>query len=378
MRQPNRSNRFIAAIVAGGAPFFMSLVAFGQQSASPRVQRPQSTAGARAVEADAPASRAGKNGNASPLKQTANALPGNREKPAPTNEAPAIPPSLQMPKELDDILSDWERHTAMLKRLQGDFSMYRYDTVFETETRADGTFWYQQPDKGRMDLRKPDPKTVLRNEANQPISGKKNLKDVPYKFKEKSPETWVCTGEVIRKFDHGNEDNGEKTYSEVVIPEKFQGEEIRNSPLPFLFGLKKEEAKRRYVLNLGDMHNTVPKNLKSPIIHIVAHPLDERDAREWSRAEILLHSDTFLPYAIRTFDPADSGETVYSFKAINPSPKWLLDNPFTVSPLGYKLLQKENLEKDVAPVQPAAGGGGRKLFDKPKGANPLGRDKADQ
>jgi hypothetical protein len=183
---------------------------------------------------------------------------------------------------------------------------------------------------------------------------------------------------VIRKFDHGNEENGEKQYSEVAIPEKFQGEEIRNSPLPFLFGLKKEEAKRRYVLNLGDMHNIVPKGLKSPIIHIVAHPLDERDAREWSRAEILLHSDTFLPHAIRTFDPADSGETVYSFKGIDSSPNWLLDNPFTVSPIGYKLLQKENLDKDIAPVQRATGSGGRKIFDKPKGANPLGRDRADQ
>jgi TIGR03009 family protein len=379
MRQSNRLSRFIAAIVAGAAPFFMTFAAMGQQSPGAKVQRPQSTAGARATGSpDAPAARPAQNGNTGRVKQTAKALPVDEGKPAPKKDAAAIPPSLQMPKELDNILSDWERHTAELKKLQGDFSMYKYDTVFETETRADGTFWYQKPDKGRMDLHKPDPKTVLRNAANQPVSGKKNLQDDPYKFKEKSPETWVCTGEVIRKFDHGSEDNAEKTYSEVVIPEKFQGEEIRNSPLPFLFGLKKEEAKRRYVLNLGDMHNTVPKGLKSPIIHIVAHPLEERDAREWSRAEILLHSDTFLPHAIRTFDPADSGETVYSFKRIDSSPNWLLDNPFTVNPIGYKLLQKENLDKDIAPIQRAAGGGGTKLFDKPKGANPLGRDRADQ
>jgi TIGR03009 family protein len=381
MWQSIRAGKFVATIVAGGAPFLVTLGAWGQQATPPRVQRPQSTEGARSVGVETPANRGNQNTKAAggTVKQTADARPENGGPAAKENDPATLPQSLQMPKELDKILGDWERHTAQLKRLQGDFTLYKYDSVFETETRADGTFWYASPDKGRMDLLKPNPKSLTRNADKQPVSTKTNAKGVPFQFKEKDPETWVCTGKLIRQFNHGSADNGEKTYSEVTIPEQFQGEGIRNSPLPFLFGLKKEEAKSRYVLNLGSKHNSVVKGSKAPIIHIVAHPLHERDSREWSRAEILLHSDTFLPYAIRTLDPANSGETVYSFKTITPNVRWLIDDPFNVTTFGYKKLVQEDFDPQIAPVQPAAGNNSRlKLFDKPKEANPFSKDKADQ
>lgn len=379
MRQSHRTSRIIAAIVTGGATLLSSAATQAQQSAGAKAPRPQSTAGARNVATQPPAERAANPANSRPAqpKQVANA-PGGDNAAAKKNEG-GILTNVQMPKELDTILGDWERHTAQVKRLDGTFVMMKYETVFETETRAHGQFWYQNPDRGRMNLEQPDLSKFPKDADGNPVSAeKRNDRGTPYALKAHPKETWVCTGSVIRQFNFGDERGSEKTYSEVLIPEQYQGEGIRNSPLPFLFGLKKEEAKRRYVLNLGNMHNKLLKGAKTPIIHIVAHPLFERDAREWMRAEVLLHSDTFLPHSIRTFDPANTGETVYVFTSASANSKWLFKDPFNVSVLGFQKLKSEELDPQIAPVQPAGAKGGSKLFDKPKGANPFGRDKADE
>lgn len=345
MRQTTHLGSF-AVFLISGASLLMTLPASGQQA--PRAPRPQSTAGARPVQGDGAANEK--------LKQTANvvALPqASRQQPASNQPASAAgPQNAQMAKALDKILTDWERHTATLERMEGQFRLQKYEQVFETETRAFGNFWYEKPDKGRMDLLAPNLSKLPTNQSGKPIGSYKSPNGTPYVVKPHVPETWVCTGTVIRQFNHGDGQT-ERTYSEINIPEQFQGEAIRNSPLPFLFGLKKEEAKRRYQLSLGPIRNTpATKDGKSaPLIHIIAFPLEERDAKEWSKAEILLYSDTFLPYSIQTIDPAGTGETVYFFvKCVPNGSTWFKKDPFDVSTRGYKKLDSRDLEP-----QPAGG-----------------------
>jgi TIGR03009 family protein len=326
MRQTTRPGTLAALIISGSASLLVTEGAVGQTQRAPR---PQSTAGARPVEASQRLER-----NAAEGKTDAST--------APRQAAPAIQ-NLQMTKELDNILADWERHTAQIKRLEGHFWLYKYESVFETETRADGSFWYETPDKGRMDLMPSDLSKLPKNKSGDPLGSRKSKSGGMYIAKAHSPETWICTGAEIRQFNHGD-GRTERTYSEIKIPEQFQGEAIRNSPLPFLFGMKREEAKQRYHLSLGEMHNSVRKGLPAPLIHIVAFPLQQRDANEWSKAEILLHSDTFLPYSIKTDDPAGTSETVYVFRKSTTNGKWWLDNPFTVSTIGYKKLDSRELD----------------------------------
>ncbi len=59
-------------------------------------------------------------------------------KPIAESEKPEEP---QKPAaDLDQILADWEKAASKIRRLDGDFSRFKYDRTFEVEKRAEGTF----------------------------------------------------------------------------------------------------------------------------------------------------------------------------------------------------------------------------------------------
>ena len=256
----------------------------------------------------------------------------------------SIPPDYKMDPKLDKLLSAWEVKSQGVQRLNGTFSLYTYDEVFQAETRAIGKFWYQSPDKGRMDFMPADLSKVPRNKAGQPINeGKIGPNKQPYTVQARTREQWMCNGsEILQLFPDKSE------YNRIVIPKQFQGDSIKESPLPFLFGLKKAEAMERYLMELGSMNETLLGPTKIPVYHVKALPLREQDSREWSRAEVLLDARSFLPISIRTFDPAGTSENVYRFFETEVNKTWLLDNPFTINLLGYKLIHDSAAQRQPA------------------------------
>ncbi|HUG18784.1 MAG TPA: hypothetical protein VMM56_07380, partial [Planctomycetaceae bacterium] len=54
--------------------------------------------------------------------------------------------------QLEKILKDWENKTKGITKLSGTHRRFVYDFVFEVEKRADGKFYYESPDKGRIDI----------------------------------------------------------------------------------------------------------------------------------------------------------------------------------------------------------------------------------
>jgi len=243
---------------------------------------------------------------------------------------------LKMSKELEDLLVLWERQSSKVNKLRGEIKRFTYDSVFSVEKRALGTFWYQSPDMGRIDfqaVKVPEP-------AINP--NKKDANGKPYTIESDVAQRWICTGKQIFIIHDDT-----KIYDKIDIPAQQQGKNIMNGPLPFLFGLKAEQAKARYMLSLGDMHFPQGKVEKladgntrqwPPQVHIVAFPKLEVDAREWSRAEVMLDAKTFIPMAIKLFNPQGNMETVYvlapSAIKINET-IWLNNpNPFNDRPPG--------------------------------------------
>jgi len=234
---------------------------------------------------------------------------------------------LKMSKELEDLLVLWEQQSSKVNKLRGEIKRFTYDSVFSEEKRALGTFWYQSPDMGRIDfqaVKVPDP-------AINP--NKKDANGKPYSIVSDVPQRWICTGKQIFIIHDST-----KIYDKIDIPAQQQGKNIMNGPLPFLFGLKAEQAKARYMLSLGDMHLPQGKVEKladgttrqwPPQVHIVAFPRLEVDAREWSRAEVMLDAKTFIPMAIKLFNPQGTMETVYvlSPNAIKINETFWLNNP---------------------------------------------------
>lgn len=257
---------------------------------------------------------------------------------------------LQMPKELEDLLIIWEQKSAKVNRLRGQIFRYKYDTVYSVETRARGAFFYQAPDMGRIDFAPGDLKEA---------SGMKDKNKQPFVVQADGKQKWVCTGKQVFVID-----DDKQLYGKIDIPVQQQGKNIINGPLPFLFGMKAAQAKTRYHLNLGSMHYPQGARLKQkdgrelvfpPQVHVVAVPKLEVDAREWSRAEVLLDASTFIPTAIKLFNPQGTMETVYKFPPsdMKVNERLWLDNPFNERPpASYTLDFDSRAEaEDTEPAQ---------------------------
>ncbi len=250
-------------------------------------------------------------------------------------------PVVVISKELERVLNDWETKTARITKLRGRHQRFEYDSVFQVEKRAVGSFWYQSPDKGRIDFNvKGQP-----NIPNPPVNpGKLGPDGQPYRVEAEAPAIWNCDGVNILQVNIPD-----KTYDQIEIPVRQRGENILDGPLPFLFGVKAEKLKARYILELGDKHDPQGKATSRAQYHIIAKPLNANDARNWSRAEVLLNAKYCIPKAIRLIDPAGTKETVYTFalNQMRPNEKlpWL-PSPFKPRLSGYKLLQTATKEPE--------------------------------
>jgi TIGR03009 family protein len=224
---------------------------------------------------------------------------------------PAITP------EVEKILQDWERVTSQFKKLVGEFDVMKFDVTFETEKTGKGKFAYEAPDKGNYERRGVEIK-----------KGEKSLKlnkdGEPYTLQSLAPERWICNGKEIIKIDEY-----EKTYVKLPIPPEDQGQNIMDSPLPFLFGMKAEQAKLRYNIKL------LKQNEKQ--IKLEVTPLRRSDAENWDRAIIVIDAKRFVPEGVRLFDPTGT-ETIHVFRnvEVNPKNNWFKEDPFKPNLRSYK------------------------------------------
>jgi TIGR03009 family protein len=244
----------------------------------------------------------------------------------------------QIDRALWAILQEWEVKTKRIVKLSGKHRRFVYDQVFEVEKRADGKFYYESPDKGRIDI---EVVPLGKNEQSQKVgkSGK------PFEVKSDLPEIWICDGKKIAQANVQ-----EKTYSVFNLPPENQGQNIMDGPLPFLFGLPAEVAAARY-------HITLLPETNEKFVWLRILPKRHADALNWSLAEVILVRDTFLPYAVKMVDPPGNRETVYRFedlKANGISIPILGADPFNISKVlrGYREVKSGDQEDEGLVQQP--------------------------
>ena len=205
-----------------------------------------------------------------------------------------------------NLLKVWESKTAGIETLQGTFRRYEYDSVFMTEKRAVGRYWFGSPDKARMDFQ-PDPDVVKALEKNPEEKLVHQFNGKNYSVEAEKTTSWICTGKEILEINHG-----QKQYSKMEIPPQFHGQRITDGPMPFLFGMKADSVTKRYKMAFGSKHDPNSQ------VHIIAYPIVPALQKEFQRAEILLDPNTFLPQAVKLWDPAGSKETTYMFYTPKP------------------------------------------------------------
>jgi TIGR03009 family protein len=247
--------------------------------------------------------------------------------------APDIAPE-EISEELEELLRQWEIKSSQIKSLKGKHKRTVYNLVFQEEKIADGKFYLETPDKGRIDV-----------VGNKPKEGDKSARigknGQPFRLVADRPERWICDGEFIIVIS-----DDEKTYELVQLPDEAKGKNIVNSPLPFLFGMKAEEAKKRF-------HFKLNKNNKDTAMLIVT-PRLASDRQNYIEAFVMLDKTTYLPTAVKLFDPSGSIETVYKFESVVINDRTVFrifpePDPFKLDfkKMGYKLVLPPAEEVEV-------------------------------
>ena len=284
-----------------------------------------------------------------PVQLRADPEPPTERAPATTAAASTVPASLpqrfhlnpQQEMYLQKVLETWQDRTKETKTFRCDFVRWNYNPAFELPQFKDvplvvnnGDLKYANPDKGTFRV------TRVMN---------LDTKTGDYKAaKEANNEHWVCDGTSIWQHDHKN-----KRVIERKIPDELQGEAIRNTPLPFLFGSQAADLKERYFLCIVTPQEYAPKE-----IWVDAVPRTQTDSSNFREAILRLDRNTFRPIALRVYDPGDTYAT-YEFSNI------VINDPF------------EGLKRLFAP--PSVPFGWQKVVEMPSEATarrtgPLGAD----
>jgi len=250
---------------------------------------------------------------------------------APRRARPQPPPrnaNRPLSPEMLQLLKDWERHSGMIKKLEGKHRRYVYDKMFKVEKRSYGEFYYEAPDKGRIDISA----VKIRKGAVSKIIDKDTGK--PYSLQADAPEEWICDGEGIWQINVA-----EKTAENIPIPPESRGKNIMEGPLPFLFGMPAKKAQARYHLAFNPRQ---PKEKRKTEIWLMIKPKLPSDAANWSSAKVVLDRATYLPNEVQMVDTSGNLITVYVFskRKVNQNSILPWNNPFKPNLRGYAILPR--------------------------------------
>lgn len=267
-------------------------------------------------------------------------------------QSPEADPQSEVTPDLWRLLNDWARGSSQIRMLHGKHERHVYDSAFEVEKISRGEFWYEAPDKGRIDVQPVEVTSQMLDARNSPEAKVERRKNgEPYELKSDSAERWICDGQ--RVFDINDP---QKSARVVDLPPTLRGENIMNSPLPFLFGMPAQDAVKRFRMTL--IRDYRPEY---DVVLLEALPKWRQDADNWMKAEIFLNTKTFLPSAVKLIDPAETKRTVYTFQDLQANKVGLIQrllgkNPWDPKIEGYQIhviqAAEEQQQAAVTPTGP--------------------------
>ena len=234
---------------------------------------------------------------------------------APVSRAQVEPP----PPVPEQLLRDWAASSEKIKRLEGEHLRRVYDTVYEIEKLSQGRFYYETPDKGRINITPVEITKEMLARREKGVEPSKKKKDgTPFDLKSDDDECWACDGLRVYELEVAR-----KEARVAQLPSEMQGANIMDSPLPFLFGMPPDKAKRRFEMSLSR-----PLDPASGRAYLSILPRLTQDAGNWASADVILDLRTFLPIAVQLVDPAGTKITVYSFASLKVNENEWIDKWF--------------------------------------------------
>jgi TIGR03009 family protein len=178
--------------------------------------------------------------------------------------------------EMDTLLADWEK---MSKKV------YSLDVAFERIDRAKA--WGDQYFQGRAMLKSPDLACLEFTKIKLDANGKPLMvtgrDGKPAKAVEAEPaERIVCTGKEVLQYFWDD-----RKVFVFPLDKQVRQKALQQGPLPFLFNMKADDAKKRYSMTLKKQSD------KEYLIEII--PNLDIDKDSFSLAYLWLSKETYLP-----------------------------------------------------------------------------------
>lgn len=244
------------------------------------------------------------------------------------------PQTLQVPSpQLKQVLVDWYKNTSKITHLAGQHTKFVYDKTFNVEKRGIGKFYYEAPDKGRIDIQ---PAEIPKGAVSRRVDPRTKK---PFELIAAPTEIWLSDGKTILAVDESS-----KRARRFAIPPKAQGRNIMDGPLPFLLGMPPNKALARYKLK-------ILKNTETEVwLHV--WPRWRTDAANFREAKVILQKEHYLPSAVLLQSSTGNEETVYTFSDFNLKPRGLIKTWFVgdwkkFDLRGYKV-ENQNAQRQAA------------------------------
>jgi TIGR03009 family protein len=214
--------------------------------------------------------------------------------------------------KLDGYLKHWEEEMRKVQTLSAVLGRINKDKAFGTTTRFSGYAQYMRAGNGPTAM---------------------NLAHMEMKEENKSSfaEKVICTGTYLYMFAPA-----QKEIRAYEIPRPKPGQVADDNFMSFMFGMKAEEAKKRYSLTLAKEDKWY--------IYVDVVPRFAADKAEFARARLVLNRDSFLPRQL-WFKHANGNEITWDIPKLQSG----------VS-IDRRVFDKPQPPKDwkLVPVNPAA------------------------
>jgi TIGR03009 family protein len=227
--------------------------------------------------------------------------------------------TVQQQQLLDQILLQWERQSDRVKTFKCTFGRWKTNETFGPKeydyalSIAQGYIKFKAPDHGIYKV------TAMTEWDDQRKS------HVP---RTTGLDHWVCNGESIFEFEATK-----RQLIERPLSPEMRGKAIVDGPLPFVFGTKADQLKRRYW-----MRDVTPADEINHKIWLEAWPKFQQDAANFRQAIVILDQKKFMPEALRIILPDGKNKDDYKFENIQVNdPLSILKGDFLppITPLGW-------------------------------------------
>lgn len=221
---------------------------------------------------------------------------------------PAQPATSPADQQLDRYLQRWEQEMTKIQQLVAQLNRIEKDTTFNTTQKFTGYAQYMKSGTGPTAI---------------------NLATLEMRSDPKNEliEKFVCTGTFLYQFSPAR-----KEIHAFDLPRPKPGQVAEDNFLTLLFGVKANEARRRYDLKLASEDQYY--------IYVTINPRNPQDKADFQRARIVLNKDTFLPRQL-WFEQSNGSEVTWDIPQIRTADLRLNRSDFDAPtpPPGWKMIQ---------------------------------------